>query len=300
MKVRLLLNGKKAALETIRDAVYAIRQQGTDLEIRVTWEGGDMARLVDEAIQQGCQRIIAGGGDGTVNEVASALMHHPIEQRPQVAILPLGTANDFATACEIDSEPLAALKLAVSGKAYAIDIIQANEHYFVNMATGGFGAQVTATTPVQLKNFLGGGAYTLTGLVQALNFQPFPGNVIIEDQAYSSSILFGAVCNGRMAGGGQELAKHAYINDGLIDLVSLQAFPAHELSTVVAELLDDNIESGQFVKRHKTTHAVWQSEQAMPINLDGEPISTTELSVSVKPGAIDMVLPPHCPMLLTS
>ncbi|WP_076416230.1 lipid kinase YegS [Shewanella sp. UCD-KL12] len=297
MKIRLLLNGKKAGLDTIRQAVYSLRSQGHFLEVRVTWEAGDIERLVAEAIADGCDRIIAGGGDGTVNEVANALMLSPLASRPELAILPLGTANDFATACTISNQPLAALQLAATGEATPIDIVSANEQYFINMATGGFGAQVTATTPVQLKNFLGGGAYTLTGLIQALNFQPFLGTVSIEGQNYDRKVLFGAVCNGRMAGGGQELAKSAYINDGLLELVSLQEFPASELSLVINELINDDIQNGQYVKRHQATAATWQSAEVMPINLDGEPLSTNKLTVKVIPEAINLVLPTGCPLI---
>lgn len=68
---------KKAALESVREAVSTLRNRGYELEVRVTWEAGDMARLVNEAIEEQCTRLIAGGGDGTLNEVVNALMQHP-------------------------------------------------------------------------------------------------------------------------------------------------------------------------------------------------------------------------------
>ncbi|MFV1984964.1 MAG: diacylglycerol kinase family protein, partial [Thiohalomonadales bacterium] len=108
MDIRILLNGKKAGIETVRSAIFKTRESGV-VEVRSTWEGGDVERLVQEAINDGCQRVVAGGGDGTVNEVVDALLKVPAEERPEVAVLPLGTANDFATACTIPAEPLAAL-----------------------------------------------------------------------------------------------------------------------------------------------------------------------------------------------
>ena len=100
MRIRILLNGKKAALDPVRDAIYRARADGP-VEVRTTWEKGDVHRLVQEALAEGCKRLVAGGGDGTVKEVTDALMHLQQEDRPEVAILPLGTANDFATACGI-------------------------------------------------------------------------------------------------------------------------------------------------------------------------------------------------------
>jgi len=70
---RLILNGKSAGNEAVREAVAAMRRQGVQLDVRVTWEGGDAGRYVAEAIADGVDTVIAGGGDGTLSEVASAL-----------------------------------------------------------------------------------------------------------------------------------------------------------------------------------------------------------------------------------
>lgn len=134
--------------------------------------------------------------------MVDAMAHLPKEKRPEMAILPLGAANDFATACGIPLGYLEALRLAVSGEAVAIDVAKANARHFVNMATAGFGAEVTANTPVELKNFLGGGAYTITGVLKAINFKPY--KVKMTTPTYHKGEHNGvvaAVCNGRQAGG---------------------------------------------------------------------------------------------------
>ncbi|MEZ9199762.1 YegS/Rv2252/BmrU family lipid kinase [Shewanella sp. 10N.286.54.B9] len=180
----LILNGKKAGLTEIRQSVNTLRQQGYSIEVRCTWESGDVARFVKEATLSNITRIIAGGGDGTVNELVAAIatLKQDADEmlvsqlnKSEIAILPLGTANDFATACQIPTDVEAALELALTGKAYSIDIAQANERYFINVASAGFGAQVTVDTPVELKDLLGGQAYFISGLVQALNFSPYQG-----------------------------------------------------------------------------------------------------------------------------
>ncbi|NRB42632.1 MAG: lipid kinase YegS, partial [Pseudomonadales bacterium] len=205
MAYRLILNGKKAELTSIREAIDQARTH-SHIEVRVTWEAGDMSRLVNEACKDGCRRLIIGGGDGSLKQAVDALMQQPADVRPELAMLPLGTANDFATACTIPAEPVAALTLAQSGQAYAVDCVQANDEYFINVASGGFGAQVTNNTPVQLKNFLGGGAYTLSGLTQSLNFSPYQGKLHLPDMSVQAEVIVAAVCNGRQAGGGQQLA----------------------------------------------------------------------------------------------
>lgn len=298
MNIRIILNGKKAGLEPVRSAIFKARETGK-VEVRATWEGGDVERLVHEAVHDGCQRVVAAGGDGTVKEVVDAILHLSADERPELAVMPLGTANDFATACTIPADLLSALQLAQSGNIQNVDAVKANEHHFMNIASGGFGAQVTANTPVALKNFLGGGAYTLSGLVQAVNFSPYHGEIRLPDHSLSNAVIVGAVCNGRQAGGGQQLAPQALIDDGLLDLVALNNFPPEALSQVVEELLAPDI-SGEFVQRFRAPWAEWESDVEMPINLDGEPISSKKIRFEVVPGAIKLVLPENCPMTKTA
>ena len=94
MRIRILLNGKKAALDPVRDAIFRARADGP-VEVRTTWENGDVHRLVQEALVEGCMRLVAGGGDGTVKEVADALMSLQQVDRPELAILPSGKSTQF-------------------------------------------------------------------------------------------------------------------------------------------------------------------------------------------------------------
>ncbi|PTO52215.1 hypothetical protein CWN94_18545 [Vibrio splendidus] len=211
--IRVILNGKKANIPELRQAIFAARDNDIDLQVRVTWESSDMFRLVSEAICDGVKRLIVVGGDGTVNEAVNALNLFRASERPQLALVPMGTANDFATATGIPNDISGAFELELEGKAFAVDSVRANDRYFMNVAAAGFGAEVTAETPVELKDFLGGGAYTLTGVVKALGFKPYSGTLPIDKGSFTGEILVGAFCNGRLAGGGQELAPNALIDD---------------------------------------------------------------------------------------
>ncbi|WP_308511940.1 diacylglycerol kinase family protein, partial [Yersinia pseudotuberculosis] len=97
----LILNGKESGNPEVREAVKNVRDEGLTLHVRITWEHGDAKRYVEEAATLAVSTVIAGGGDGTINEVATALMSLPADKRPCLGILPLGTANDFATGCNI-------------------------------------------------------------------------------------------------------------------------------------------------------------------------------------------------------
>ncbi|MEX0575797.1 diacylglycerol kinase family protein, partial [Enterobacter cloacae subsp. cloacae] len=79
--------------DLLRQAITDLREDGARIHVRVTWEKGDAARYIHEGLTLGVETIISGGGDGTINEIASALVDLPTEGRPVMGILPLGTAN---------------------------------------------------------------------------------------------------------------------------------------------------------------------------------------------------------------
>ena len=284
-------------MEEIREAVSILREESYAIEVRVTWEYGDAVRFVKEASREGIERIVSAGGDGTLNEVVNGLAQLPKDQRPQLAILPLGTANDFATACEIPHYPLEALRLALEGEAVSIDIVRANERYFINVATGGIGAQITAETPPELKNFLGGGAYTLSAVMKALSFEHSHGKMISENGELEGAFIASALCNGRQAGGGQLLSPNAYINDGLLDAVIILEFSLVDVAQVVSELLDPTIK-GEFVKRFQTTWVESIPKNMRFVNLDGEPYEAEKIHFEILPKELEVVLPKNCPCLL--
>jgi lipid kinase YegS len=297
--IRIILNGKKAGLDEVRAAVATLRGESVDVEVRVTWEHGDAERLVHEAARDGVERLVAAGGDGTLNEVVSGLAKLACDERPELAVMPLGTANDFATACTIPVTPLEALRLAVSGHTHPVDIVRANERYFINVATGGFGAEVTADTPPALKNFLGGGAYTLSAVVKALSFSHSQGRLLAENTELEGAAVMGAICNGRQAGGGQQLAPNALIDDGLLDVIVILAFPLNNVAQVIQEVMNPSL-PGQYVKRFRSPWVETRPSQTRSVNLDGEPYLAHQIRFECLPGEIRLVLPDDCPCLSSS
>src|SRR5262245_10458071 len=119
-RVHLILNGKVAGNDALRAAVADQRAAGHRVEVRVTWEKGDARRFVSEAGP--VDSLIAAGGDGTLNEVLHGLMDLSEAARPVLGIVPLGTANDFATGCGIPRDPEKALALCIEGEGVQIDV----------------------------------------------------------------------------------------------------------------------------------------------------------------------------------
>lgn len=204
---RLILNGKSAGEESVRDAVAALREAGQRLDVRVTWESGDEKRYVEEAIADGAAVIIAGGGDGTLSEVAEAMAmsDRDADALPALGLLPLGTANDFATAAGIPDEPEAALRLIGQTTARPMDLLRLRgdsaEHWCANLASGGFGTEVTVETPEGMKKLLGGLAYLITGVTKLATIEPQTARFTGEGFDWQGAFIALGIGNGRQAGG---------------------------------------------------------------------------------------------------
>jgi lipid kinase YegS len=298
--VRLILHGKVAGRDDVRAAVRKIRDEGFTVDVCVTWERGDTTRFAREAAEAGCAVVIAGGGDGTVNEVVHGLAEtaNGTAAVPSLAILPLGTANDLARACGIPLDPFAALQLAVTGPAADVDIGKANASWFLNVATGGFGTQVTVATPNALKKVLGAAAYLVTGLTHFTSIRPAYARVTGPGLKWDGSFLVLAVGNGRQAGGGHPLCPEAVINDGLLDVRLLPRSPNEEIADVLGMLLREGTDAlRRFIVSARVPWLEIDTDEPLQINLDGEPMAENRFRFEAVSGRLRMKLPPGCPLL---
>lgn len=293
-KVQLILNGKVAGNDALQSALAGQRGAGHRIEVRVTWEKGDARRFVSEAGD--VDVLIAAGGDGTLNEVVHGLMGLQIDARPALGVVPLGTANDFANGCGIPPEPEKALALCMDRDAIPIDIGKANDHWFLNVASAGFGAEITATTSPELKRLLGSAAYTVMGAILAINVRQYCGRLILPDREITDCGPVGIIGNGRQTGGGVQVAPRARIDDGLLDVLVVRHIPAIALLTA-ARQLQQLSPDGEYISYWQTPWVEVYPEEAIPVNLDGEPVEFSTVRYEAVPKAIRLILPPNCPLL---
>jgi len=295
--LRLVINGKAAGDPALRMAVNALRDNGISIEVRVTWEGGDAPRLAAIAARDGVDVVVAVGGDGTVSEVVGGLMTIDSSCETAVAVVPYGTANDFATGCGIPKgDPLAALRLAAEGPARRIDVGKVNDRYFINVASGGFGAQVTAQTPAHMKKVLGGAAYSLMGLVTASKLTPYRGKLITSEGEEHGSMILMAVGNGRLAGGGYQVAPKALLDDGLLDLMVIVDVDIQDFGVLLKELMSLGAETNRYAIYRQLKSFRIESELPLNMNLDGEAVVEPSFDFQVLPQRIPFILPADCPL----
>ena len=302
---RLILNGKSAGDDDLRAAVQTLRETGIALDVRVTWEDGDAERYVAEAIADGVDTVIAAGGDGTLSEVAATLAHRDAtaDAMPSLGLVPLGTANDFATAAGIPDGPRAALQLVREVAAAPLDLLRIDAddgtHWCANLASGGFGTEVTVETDEGLKKMLGGLAYLITGIARLGRIDPLQARLRGPDFAWEGDLIALGIGNGRQAGGGQALCPDALVDDGQLDLTIVP-----DLSGDVAATVGTLIKEGKHAALDRVATRVrlpWvelASDEPLTLNLDGEPVASRRFRVDCVAGRVRMHLPLACPLRL--
>jgi len=300
MQVHVIVHGKAAGRPEFREAIAAARSKGHTILVHVTWEQGDSARFAQLGVHQGADAVVAGGGDGTINEVALGLVTASAGStgRPSLGVIPLGTANDFARSAGIPLDPTAALDLVVSRPAAAIDLGRIGDRLFVNVATGGFGTHVTLETREELKKALGGAAYLLTGVTRYSSIRAATARFTGPGFEWEGNFLVLAIGNGRQAGGGHVLCPEATVNDGALDLRILPEVPQAEMGQAMASILREGLDAVErrVVSARLTTLDI-QAPDEIFINLDGEPISGHRFHVEAVPKALKLHLPEGCPLL---
>lgn len=190
--------------------------------------------------------------------------------------------------------PEQALQLAVKGNAVAIDLARVNsQHFFINMATGGFGTRITTETPEKLKAALGGVSYFIHGLLRLDTLKADRCEITGPDFQWEGDALVIGIGNGRQAGGGQQICPDALINDGLLQL---RLLTSEELLPSFLRSLLNNEENKNIV----SVSLPWLDITAphdMTFNLDGEPLTGKQFHIEVLTGAIQCRLPPQCELL---
>ncbi len=260
----------------------------------MTWEAGYAARFAREAAAAAdCDAIVAAGGDGTINEVVGGIADASLPARVGLGMLPMGTANDFAHGCGVPIADLTAGLMAIAeGNSRAIDVGRVAGRTFINVATGGFGTQVTVETPLEVKRLLGRAAYLVAGVARLGRLQPGTIAVRAPDFSWEGGTYVFAVGNGRQAGGGFQLCEHAKLDDSLLDLMIVPDVPYDQVLSLLRDLLaPPPHEKFESVIYRQVPWVEISAPGGLYMNLDGEPVKSELFRFEVTPRALPCFLP---------
>ncbi len=222
-----------------------------------------------ESIDQGeYDRIIAAGGDGTINICVNSMLKHNIHL--PLGILPAGTANDFAYYFELPSDMNEALRIALGDKTTKADVGTVNSKFFINVAAMGAMVDVSQKTDPYVKNALGPLAYYLKAASELNQVHPIKIRMTTPDEVMDEEIYFMTVCNGESAGGFRKLSPHSKMNDGKLDVVAFRKMPLLEFGPLLMEVIAGRHPDNKNVLYFQTPSLTIESDEDIPTDIDGE------------------------------
>jgi len=277
--IALVVHGARAEFPGLRHLVEWVRAKGHIVRPRVTWEPGDGTVFAREAIDAGADTIVACGGDGTVNEVVNGLEG----TRVALGIIPVGTANDFAKQVGIPDEPSAAMDIVLRRKPVLIDTAAMNGRRFLNVSSGGVGAEATAETPPDAKASLGPVAYFISGLRKLAGLEPRRALFEAPGFRLHDEFLLFAIGNARATGGGSLVTPRASVRDGLLDACIVSAMPKKDFAKLVLRVKRGEHLDSEGVRYLQVPWFRITSAQPLTVNVDGESTEVREARYEARP-----------------
>jgi diacylglycerol kinase (ATP) len=245
------------------------------------------------AARQGFQRVVAAGGDGTINSVINGLYSDP--ESPPLAILPLGTGNDLCRSLSIPLDPALAFEMLEHGRVRRIDLVKATwkngRRIFANAASGGNSNRVTESMTEELKKTWGAWAYVRGALEVLIDLKAFALELQLDDgpiERYTGWNYI--VANGRTVAGGINVAPRAEMEDGLLDVIIIQDASPLNLATMVAEfLLGDYLQDERVIFRRASLVRV-KTDPISKLNMDGELVENRCTTFTILPKALKVLV----------
>ncbi len=256
---------------------------------------GHALELAARAVEEGTDRLVVAGGDGTVNEVVNGMG----EARREVplGLIPLGTANDLARSLDLPQDPEVAVALLDAGAELAIDLISVQHkgahRLCVNVASGGLSGVIGQSISRELKAKWGAIAYLVSALHLLPDLEGYHVNVVVDGTLIQSLVAVNVfVANGRFTGGGMEVSPIADLTDGMLNFVSVKLDAAGELLRAGAEVLLGGDFRAQALVRLAVDQIEISSEPELWFNLDGERFAKTPLTFQVQPRSLRVITGP--------
>lgn len=305
--------GRGAALQGRVERV--LRERKIDYELRATRGPGHAVDLAGRAAEEGIRTVVAVGGDGTVHEVATGLLRaregaqeakgsagasRPTEEGPTLAVVPVGTGNDFFRMLGTPRKPEAALDVLTAGRVRWFDVgavrWEGGRQHFVNLL--GLGVDVEVLRRRASFARLPGLAQYMSALLSAVvRFRPRPVRMRIDgDEVIEESVHLAAITVGPSAGGGFLLNPGATPDDGRLDLCFVRALSYPEIAACIPRVVrgtHGTLESVRLRRFRRARIDRPDGTALLDFELDGElfcdPVEWLE--VEVEPGVLPVLAP---------
>lgn len=258
--------------------------------IAVRREASSGREALDDAIRRhagSVDLVVIGGGDGTLNGALPAL----IDTELPLGILPMGTANDLARTLAIPPQPEAAIGIIAAGGTRKIDAGEVNGVPFFNVASLGLSERIARQLTHDVKRKLGVLGYVLATIRTLIYMRPFSAEIVSGGTTRHIRSIQIAVGNGRYYGGGLTIAETAAIDDGTLDVYSIETDRLWKLALIYPAFRQGRLASWNEIRTVRCTELEIRSRRARPINTDGELTTRTPARFRVLPKAVSVFAP---------
>ena len=238
-------------------------------------------------IDKGYRYILIAGGDGTLDSVVNEMKKRNIDL--PIAILPAGTANDFANYIGMPQDVEEACNQILKSHIKKIDIGKINDKYFLNVASTGLFTDISQKMDINLKNTIGKLAYYLKGLEQLPNFRKLKIKVISDKASFDGDMYLMLVFNGQTAGN-LKLAYKAKVDDGLLDVIIIKAGIMKNILNIFIKILrNEHLENVEGIVYFKTDKLRIECSEDIGTDIDGERGPDFPLNIECEKGGISVL-----------
>ncbi|MBM7555433.1 YegS/Rv2252/BmrU family lipid kinase [Halanaerobacter jeridensis] len=236
-KLKLIYNpmaGNKEFPKKLDQCIEKLQTANYQVSIFRSAKPGDLKMGLKDVTSE-YDAVVVAGGDGSINEIINALLEE--ELNIPLGIIPAGTANDFARQLNIPQQIESAVDVILDNKIQRVDIGQVNGQYFVNVCAAGLLANVSHQIDINLKNTLGKLGYYIKGIEQLPKFKNIPLKIETSQKVIEEEFYLFLILNGKSAGGFEQLAPQAQVDDGVFDFLGIKACPLPQIATLFVKML---------------------------------------------------------------
>lgn len=287
-KIKLIYNpysGDKTFKFDLDIYITNLQKAGYEVHIFRSIEQGDIEKNLKQVPKDFYDAFLVSGGDGTINIVVNAIMKFGLNHIP-LAIVPSGTANDFATFLKLPKEPIDACKVITNNNITSVDVGLCNDKYFINVCAGGLFANISENIDKNFKEALGKFSYYIKALQDMHSYKPINLKITNSKETIESPFNLFVVLNTSGTGSIKKLSPYASISDGVLDFVGFRNVDRTNLASVALKYLKgENIEHNNVVFFQDSQIKI-ESQEEIYSDLDGEKGPKLPIVIKNIPNAI--------------
>jgi len=285
MLLKLIYNpaaGRGRAKHHIRDVELHLRNLGARVQTYASTSPDDLTREAAESSCDEFDRVVVCGGDGTLNR---ALRRFDC-RRGTLALIPLGSGDDFARVNGIPRDVKAACEIAVSGKIREVDVATANGLPYAGVAGLGFDSEVARFANERVKHIHGSAVYLYAILRVLPSFKPR----LVRIDGRDEEVMFAVFGNSPQYGGGIKIAPAALLDDGLLDACIVHRTSRMQLLRTLPRAYTGTHVRKSFVETRRAREFTVESEFPLDVYADGEPLTTTPARFAIAADKLRIVV----------